>query len=214
MKISVRIDSAAAQAQLRRWGGEYRAKVRAAVQRAMTAEATEIREEVRRHVGGRMAVVRKSFLKSFSARVLAKDPNRLPALHVGSRIPWSGVHESGGTITGRMLIPLHGRVGRKRFKAQIDELMRGGNAYFVRNAKGNVVLMAENIREHDRPLAGFKRRYRKAEGIQRLKRGADIPIAVLVPKVVLRKRLDVVRLVAARVPRLTTAIESSVRRVP
>jgi len=214
VKISVRIDSAAAQAQLRRWGGEYRAKVRIAVQRAMTAEATEIREEVRRHVAGRMSVVRKSFLTGFSSRVLAKDPNRLPALYVGSRIPWSGIHESGGTITGRMLIPLHGRVGRKRFKAQIAKLMRGGNAYFVRNSKGHVVLMAENIREHDRPLSGFKRRYRKAEGIQRLKRGADIPIAVLVPKVVLRKRLDVVRLVAARVPRLTTAIESSVRRVP
>ena len=213
MKISVRIDSAAAQAQLRRWGGEYRVKVRTAVQRAMTTEATEIREEVRRHVGGQMAVVRKSFLKSFTARVLAKDPNRLPALYVGSRIPWSGIHESGGTITGRMLIPLHGRVGRKRFKAQIAELMRGGNAYFVKNAKGHVVLMAENIREHDRPLAGFKRRYRKAEGIQRLKRGADIPIAVLVPKVVLRKRLDVARLVAGRVPRLAGLIEESLRRL-
>jgi len=213
MKISVRIDSAAAQAQLRRWGGEYRAKVRTAVQRAMATEAAEIREEVRRHVGGRMAVVRKSFLKSFSARVWARDPNRLPALHVGSRIPWSGVHESGGTITGRMLIPLHGRVGRKRFKAQIAELVRGGNAYFVKNAKGHVVLMAENIREHDRPLAGFKRRYRKAEGIARLKRGADIPIAVLVPKVVLKKRLDVARLVVGRVPRLVGVIENRLRFV-
>jgi hypothetical protein len=48
-------------------------------------------------------------------------------------------------IAGRMLIPLHGRVGRKRFKAQIAELMRGGNAYFIKNA-GNIVLMAENIR--------------------------------------------------------------------
>ncbi|WP_230677141.1 DUF6441 family protein, partial [Ralstonia solanacearum] len=55
----------------------------------------------------------------------------------------------------RLLIPLYGRVGRKRFKAQIAELMRGGNAYFVRNDRGNVVLMAENIGEHDRPLAGF-----------------------------------------------------------
>ena len=99
-----------------------------------------------------------------------------------------------------MLIPLHGRVGRKQFKAQIAALMRGGNAYFIKNAKGNVVLMAENIKEHDRPLAGFKRRYRKAEGIKRLKRGADIPIAVLVPRVVLKKRLDIERLVAGAHP--------------
>ncbi len=91
--------------------------------------------------------------------------------------------------------------------------MRGGNAYFVKSATGHVVLMAENIREHDRPLAGFKRRYRKAEGISRLKRGADIPIAVLVPKVVLKKRLDVARLVAGRVPTLVGTVEESLRRV-
>lgn len=213
MRISVRINSAAAQAQLRRWGGEFRAKVQKAVERAISSEATDLKQDVRSHVAGQMAVVKKSFLKGFTARVLAKDPKRLPALYVGSRIPWSGMHEKGGTIAGRMLIPLHGRVGRKRFKAQVAELMRGGNAYFIKNAKGHIVLMAENLKEHDRPLAGFKRRYRKAEGVKRLKRGADIPIAVLVPKVVLKKRLDVERLVAGRIPRLSAAIEKQIRQV-
>jgi len=210
MRISIRIDSAAGNAQLRRWGGEFRTKVQKAVERAMRTEATEIKDDVRGHVAGQMAVVRKSFLKGFTAKVLAKDPNRLPALYVGSRIPWSGMHESGGQIAGRMLIPLHGRVGRKRFKAQVAELMRGGNAYFIKNAKGNIVLMAENIKEYDRPLSGFKRRYRKAEGVKRLKRGADIPIAVLVPKVVLKKRLNVERLVAGRIPRLSAAVEREI----
>ena len=217
MRIAIRIDSAAAQAQLRRWGGEFRDQVRRAVARAMASEAAEIKQDVRSHVAGQMAVVKKSFLKGFTARALDKDLNasfrRLPALYVGSRIPWSGMHERGGQIGGRMLIPLNGRVGRKRFKAQVDELMRGGNAYFVKNAKGNVVLMAENLKEYDRPLAGFKRRHRKAEGIKRLKRGADIPIAVLVPRVVLKKRLDVERLVAARIPRLSVAIEKQIRVV-
>ena len=210
MRISIRIDSAAGNAQLRRWGGEFRTKVQKALERAIRTEAAEIKDDVRGHVAGQMAVVRKSFLKGFTAKVLAKDPNRLPALYVGSRIPWSGMHESGGQIGGRMLIPLHGRVGRKRFKAQVAELMRGGNAYFIKNAKGNIVLMAENIKEHDRPLSGFKRRYRKAEGVKRLKRGADIPIAVLVPKVVLKKRLNVERLVAGRIPRLSAAVEREI----
>ena len=213
MRISVRIDSKAAQAQLRRWGGEFREKVQKAVARGIASEAAELKEDVRSHVAGQMAVVKKSFVKGFTAKVLDKDKNRLPALYVGSRIPWSGIHERGGSISGRMLIPLHGRVGRKRFKAQIAELMRGGNAYFIKNAKGNIVLMAENIQEHDRPLAGFKRRYRKAQGVKRIKRGADVPIAVLVPRVVLKKRLDVRRLVASRVPRLTAAIERGLRRL-
>ena len=211
MRIAIRIDSKAAGAQLRRWGGEYRDKVKKAVSQAIRGEAVELREDVRSHVGSRLAVVRKSFLKGFTARVLDKDPTRLPALYVGSRIPWSGIHEKGGAIGGRMLIPIHGRVGRKRFKAQVAAIMRGGNAYFVKNAKGNIVLMAENIKEHNRPLAGFKRRYRKAEGVKRLKRGASIPIAILVPKVILKKRLDVERLVASRIPRLSAAIEKQIR---
>ena len=213
MRISIRIDSAAGSAQLRRWGGEFRIKVQKAVERAMRTEAAEIKDDVRGHVAGQMAVVRKSFLKGFTAKVLAKDPKRLPALYMGSRIPWSGMHETGGQIGGRMLIPLHGRVGRKRFKAQVAELMRGGNAYFIKNAKGNIVLMAENIKEHDRPLSGFKRRYRKAEGIKRLKRGADVPIAVLVPRVQLKKRLNVERIVAGRIPRLSARIEKQLRLV-
>ena len=213
MKVSIRIDSAAGQAQLRRWGGEFRAKVQKAVARAMAAEATELRQDVRAEVAGQMAVVKKSFLKGFTAKVLDRDPNRYPALYVGSRIPWSRIHETGGVIAGRLLIPLHGRVGRKRFKAQIAELMRGGNAYFVKNARGNIVLMAENLKEYDRTLSGFKRRYRKAEGVKRVKRGADIPIAVLVPKVVLGKRLDIERLVATRVPRLSAEIEKQLRAV-
>ena len=213
MKISIRIDSTAAQAQLRRWGGEFRDKVKMAVAKAMAKEAVEIKQDVREQVASQLTVVKKTFLKGFSASVIDKDPSRLPALYVGSRIPWVGMHEKGGTISAKMLIPLHGRVGRKRFKAQIAELMRGGNAYFIKNAKGNVVLMAENIKEHDRPLAGFKRRYRKAEGIKRLKRGADIPIAVLVPRVMLKKRLDIERLVVRRIPRLAASIEQQIRTV-
>lgn len=213
MRISVRIDSAAAQAQLRRWGGEFRASVQKAVSRAIASEAAELRQDVRSHVTGQMKVVRKSFVKSFTAKVLDKDRSRLPALYVGSRIPWSGMHERGGVIGGRMLIPLHGRVGRKRFKSQVADLIRGGNAYFIKNAKGHIVLMAENLREYDYTLGGFKRRYRQAAGIQRLKRGADIPIAVLVPKVVLKRRLDVERMVAGRIPRLSAAIEKQIRQV-
>ena len=59
--------------------------------------------------------------------------------------------------------------------------MRSGNAYFIKRG-GRTILMAENIKENDRPLAGFKRRHRKAEGIKRLKRGADIPIAIRCPE--------------------------------
>ena len=180
-----------------------------AVGKAMKKEAQAIRDEVRSHVDSQMQVKRKGFLKSFRAKVLDQDPNRLPGMVVGSRIPWSGIHENGVTISGKMLIPIHGRLDRKAFKAYITELLRSGNAYFIKK-DGKVILMAENIKENDKPLAGFKRRYRKAEGISRLKRGADIPIAVLVSRVTLRKRLDVEGLVVRRLPRICEAIGSEI----
>ena len=196
---------------MRRWGGEFREKVQKAVARGIASEAAELKEDVRSHVAGQMTVLKKSFVKGFTAKVLDKDKSRLPALYVGSRIPWSGIHERGGVIGGRMLIPLHGRVGRKRFKSQIAELMRGGNAYFIKNIKGNIVLMAENIKEHDRPLSGFKRRYRKDMGLKRLKRGSDVPIAVLVPRVQIKKRLNVERIVAGRIARLSARIDKQLQ---
>ena len=109
MKISIRIDSAAAQAQLRRWGGEYRDKVKKAVARAIRSEATEIKQEVREQVASQMAVVKNAFLKGFNAKVLDQDPNRLPALYVGSRIPWSGIHERGPVQTRRQMWQQHGQ---------------------------------------------------------------------------------------------------------
>jgi len=206
MKLNLRIDSAEARAQLRRWGGEFREKARRAARQGLQQAGGDLREALRQHVAGRLRVARQGFLRSFGTRVLV-TPGRLPALLVGSKVPWAGIHERGGTIAGRLLIPLHGRVGRKRFRQQVQALMRGGNAYFVRNAKGHLVLMAENIREHDRPLAGFKRRYRQAAGLARLKRGADIPIAVLVPRVALQKRLDVEQLTRDHLPRLAAAVQ-------
>jgi hypothetical protein len=87
--------------------------------------------------------------------------------------------------------------------------MNGGKAYFVKKG-GKIKLMAENIKEDDRPLTKFKRGYRKAEGIKRLKRGADFPIAVLVSKVMLSKRLDVEGVVQGRLSMIRAAIEKQV----
>ncbi|UZF21731.1 DUF6441 family protein [Ralstonia pseudosolanacearum] len=91
---------------------------------------------------------------------------------------------------------------------------RAGRRHLFREERpGERGADGREIGEHDRPLAGFKRRYRKAEGVKRIKRGADIPIAVLVPRVVLKKRLDIDQLVARRIPRLTAAIEARVRQL-
>jgi len=222
MRISVKIDSKDAKAQLRRWGGELREKARKAAARGLAQGADGLKQEVRSHVASRMAVQKKSFPNSFRVKVMNKKKDRPPVLYVGSRVPWGGIHEQGGVISGRMLIPLYGRTaGREKFKKQINALRRGGNAYFIKTAKGNIVLMSKNRKAYDLVLAGFKRRYRHAEGIKRLKRDVDtagpsrpsIPIAVLVPRVKIKKRLEVGRIVAGRVPRLAAAVEKQLRAI-
>jgi hypothetical protein len=211
VKISLSINSSQAQAQLRRWGGEFKKSVRLAVAKGLRAAVPEVQAQVRGHVASRLNIKRLAFLKSFKASVYDRDPSRLPALLVRSGIPWAGIHESGGVISPSkakgLLIPLHGRIGKKKFKTMVAELMRGGNAFFVKNKRGQVILMAENIKEHDRVISGPKRRFKKATGVGRLKRGANVPIAVLVPRVKLRARLDVRTATLSALPKLAMSVQ-------
>ena len=207
MQIKLDIDLSA----IDRMAEGIQKKLNKAVGKTMSRESKAMTTAIRSHVATRMNVQKKSFLQNFRVRVL-DDGQRLPAMWVYSRSKWAGVHEFGVTIGGKMLIPINGRVGRKQFKAYVEELMRSGNAYFIKRG-GKTIMMAENIKENDRPLAGFKRRHRKAEGIKRLKRGADIPIAILVRRVIVTKRLDVAGVVRGRIPGLLGAIQSEVSKL-
>ena len=84
------------------------------------------------------------------------------------------------------------------FSKELVEVLKNKNGYTV----------IKKIEAQD-PAAGIW----KAEGIKKLKRGADVPIAVLVPRVQLKKRLNVERMVAGRIPRLSAAIEKQLRQV-
>ena len=73
---------------------------------------------------------------------------------------------------------------------------------------------AQRRRVYDHVISGMsKTEIAKAEGIKKLKRGADVPIAVLVPRVQLKRRLSVERIVAGRIPRLSATIEKQLRLV-
>ena len=176
----------------------------------MRRDPVRVRQEMRAN----FRVKKAGFLKSMRAKVYNQRRDRFPALYIGSKIPWLGLHEKGGVINGRMLIPLlpqHQRIGRKAFRRVIDTLMRSGNAFFIQK-NGNAILMAENIRENDRALSRFKRGERLRTGQRRLRRGQEIPIAVLVDRVQLRRRFDLESTVRRKLPRLTQAIQRETNR--
>ena len=75
-----------------------------------------------------------------------------------------------------------------------------------------VILMAENIRENASQLTRFKRAERTRTGAKQIKRGQEIPIAVLVKSVSLKRRLDLTGSVQRSLPRLASAIQKELAK--
>ena len=89
--------------------------------------------------------------------------------------------------------------------------MRSGNAWFIRK-DGKVILMAENIKENASALTRFKRAERQRTGAKSIKRGQEIPIAVLVPRVTLKRRFDFDGTVRRAMPQLAQFINRYLNR--
>lgn len=207
MKINLTAAGLFEPRQFAAWSSARRQAIHQAVARGMQSGGREVRDAARAQMRSAFTVKRNSFVASMNTKVLDKKPDRLPALWVGSKIPWLGLHEMGGTVAGNLLIPLlPGRIGPKRFKAVIDGLMRSGNAFFVKK-DGKVLLMAENIRDNASQLTRFKRAERGRTGAKQIKRGQEVPIAVLVKSVNLKRRLDLAGAVRGALPRLAKAIQ-------
>lgn len=208
MKFSLTTSGLLDPRRLDSWVPEKRRAIRKAVEAGMKSTGKEIADAARWKMQSAFRVRKNAFLKSLRSKVYAGSPERFPALLIGSKIPWLGIHVRGGTIGGRMLIPLlpeHQRIGRKAFRRVIDGLMRSGNAFFIQR-EGKVILMAENIKENQSELRRFKRAERQRTGARSIKRGQEIPIAVLVSSVTLKGRFDLPGLVKSRLPKLAASI--------
>ena len=217
MRLSLTTTGLLDPRQLAAWGAERRRAIHAAVAKGMQSGGREVRDAARSEMRSAFTVKRNSFISSMGVKVFDKKPahlpNSLPALLVGSKIPWLGLHEKGGTVSGNLLIPLlPGRIGPKRFKAVIDGLMRSGNAFFIEK-NGRVLLMAENIKENAGQLGRFKRAERGRTGAKQIKRGQEIPIAVLVKRVDLKRRLNLAGGVQRALPALARAIQQELDKV-
>lgn len=208
MKLSLTTSGLLDPKRLDSWVPEKRRAIRKAVEAAMKTTGKEIAQAAQSRMQAVFKVRRAGFVKSMRHKLYTGSPEKFPALLVGSRISWLGIHVRGGTIGGRLLIPLlpeHQRIGRKAFRRVIDGLMRSGNAFFIEKS-GRVILMAEAIKENASELRRFKRAERGRTGAKSIRRGQEIPIAVLVPSVTLRSRFDLPGLVRSQLPKLSTAI--------
>lgn len=203
--------------QLRAWRAEKKKKIREAVRAGMAAGGAKAAREVQGAVQSKLKTKTRGFVKSWKHKVYSAKADRLPALWVGSKVPWSGVHEYGATISGKMLIPINltRRMGRKRFAEVVRNLMRSGNAFFKKTKRGQVVLFAENIKDNAFDLRKFKsglRARKRAQGKRaRISRGVEVPIAVLVPRVTVPARVGMRAIVRRHVPAIAREIQSRLR---
>lgn len=214
LKISLTTSGLLDKGVLAAWTRSRREAIHKAVGLGMRDSSRSLTEALRTRMQSDLAIRKPAFLRSMRAKVLDRDSTRLPALLVGSRVSWLGVHVRGATLTGKMLIPLTEsgrRMGRKAFARVIDTLMRSGNAWFIRK-DGKVILMAENIKENASTLTRFKRAERQRTGAKSIKRGQEIPIAVLVPRVTLKRRFDFDGTVRRAMPQLAQSINRYLNR--
>lgn len=214
MSSSVRLDGLFVPARLSAWTAEKQKQIRQGVSDGMRASGPVVVERLRTQMRQAFKIKRPAFLKVMQFRVFDTRPDRMPSMQVGAlRAQWLESHEVGATIRAKsrgLLIPFPGVERGKRFRRLVNELFRLGAAHFAM-VRGRVILFAE----HQREFAKLTRRARggltKAIGGGRLKAGADVPIAVLVPQVQLRRRLRVQDTARASVPMVAAAIERAMR---
>ncbi len=215
LKLSLAASGLLDKSKLDAWSKQKQAAIHKAVVSGMQTGGKVVADTVRSRMNADFTVRKPAFVRSLRAKVYDRNPDKLPALLIGSRIPWLGIHVRGGTVSGRMLIPLlpeHQRMGRKAFRRVIDGLMRTGNAFFIQK-NGKVILMAESIRENASELRRFKRAERQRTGSKSIKRGTEIPIAVLVPNVTLKRRFDLEGAVRGQLSVLARAIEKQLNKI-
>ena len=215
LKLSLTATGLLDKSKLDAWARQKQAAIHKALAAGMQSGGKPMADAVRSRMNADFTVRKAAFVRSLRAKVYDRNPDKLPALLIGSRIPWLGIHVRGGTLTGRMLIPLlpeHQRIGRKAFRRVIDGLLRTGNAYFIQKS-GKVILMAEVIKENQSELRRFKRAERSRTGAKSIKRGTEIPIAVLVPNVTLKRRFDLEGAVRGQLSVLARAIEKQLSKI-
>jgi hypothetical protein len=95
----------------------------------------------------------------------------------------------------------------------LKEITKGYPAAERQDARRENWQGVENIRENASQLSRFKRAERARTGAKQIKRGQQIPVAVLVKAVSLKRRLDLTGAVERSLPRLASAIQKDLVKV-
>lgn len=138
-----------------------------------------------------------------------KRPDRLPAVQIHSKIPWLGVHERGKTIVGRMLIQVgRTRMRRAAFRQFVSTILKSGQGFWLRRGS-ETLLMVKRAKglKLGRFVGAERDRRRRNDPRASVKRDEAVPVAILVTRVTVKKRLRMREIIQASLPELAKASE-------
>lgn len=98
MKLSLTATGLLDPKRLDSWVPEKRRAIRKAVEAAMKTAGREIAQIAQARMQSAFKVRKAGFVKSMRHKLYAGSPTKFPALFIGSKIPWLGIHMRGGTI--------------------------------------------------------------------------------------------------------------------
>lgn len=201
-----------------------------AVAMAFKEAGEKARDEIRKDAKSKFKVKKQAFIKSISYKIYDAKVGKMPMLHVYTKIPFMDIQETGGNVASKrgknLAIPtinLGGRkrIGTKTFRKLLDDLSRirtragtpvtftkfvGGKKFMFVNTSAAAPMISS--------LAPFIALEKKKLG--RKKRGAIqyVPIALLIPRVRLKKHLDLVGIGNRHLQSINTLIEQKFASLP
>lgn len=185
------------ESEFQRWAEKKRQAVFKAIRKGMFDAKPRMEDAVAAEVRSGLNLRKPGLAKSFRGFVRYQDESRAPVMAISSKVPWLSVHVTGGTVGPRkaqgLMIPINtkalksgsNRIGRKAWQKIIQQLAAQGNLHFVKR-KGKVLVLAETAGS-----GNALRRHQTRIGADRYgkKKSVEVPIAVMVPRVNLRRRL-------------------------
>lgn len=207
MQINLVKEGLLDSSKLSAWSKQKQNDIYAGVKRGMDTGGARITEKVRAKVRSSLRVKSVGFIKSFKHKVFAKSLDKFPVMTIGSKVYFTGIFERGGVIQGSkyLWIPLPGfpRLSRKK----IASLASSKTTFIKPNAGGYTVFQKVIGGGGGRAIVGGTKTFKGG----RFKSGSAIPIAVLVPRATIKKRLGLESTVRANIGALVSAIEQELR---
>jgi hypothetical protein len=189
-----------------RYQADFKKTLYTKVNTAMKTIGKEYRDKIRDNASQTLKIKKQSILKSFVFEIYNADTNRLPSLQYRSGIAWMGIHDKGGPISKKVLIPLSKkRIGYKTMKNLISDLSRANNLFFDKK-NGTTIAWAKNTLQFKQALAPFRAVTRARNG-KVVKKDERVNVAIVGKNIRLRKKIRLSEIALASIPRIVREVE-------